>query len=50
MTVPQPRDRDTILQKARANYEALAQKAGDAAAYPGNWLYETWSGMFLVPT
>ena len=42
--VPQPRKRDTLLQKARENYEAVAKKAGEAAAYPGNWLYESWSG------
>jgi hypothetical protein len=41
--VPQPRKRDTLLQNARANYETVAQKAGDMASYPGNWLYETWS-------
>jgi len=41
--VPQPRKRDTLLQKARENYEAVAKKAGEAAAYPGNWLYESWS-------
>ncbi|KAH7039649.1 uncharacterized protein B0I36DRAFT_309028 [Microdochium trichocladiopsis] len=41
--VPQPRNRDTLLQKARSNYEAVAKKAGEAAAYPGNWLYESWS-------
>ncbi|KAK4103801.1 hypothetical protein N658DRAFT_467400 [Parathielavia hyrcaniae] len=41
--VPQPRTRDTLLQKVRENYETVAQKAGGAAAYPGNWLYETWS-------
>lgn len=41
--VPQPRNRDSILQKARANYETIAQKAGETASYPGNWLYETWS-------
>lgn len=42
--VPQPRKRDTLLQKVRENYETVAQKAGEAAAYPGNWLYETWTG------
>ncbi len=44
--VPQPRKRDTILQKARSSYDAVAQKLGDtaAAAYPGDWLYETWTG------
>ncbi|KXH63083.1 hypothetical protein CSAL01_04974 [Colletotrichum salicis] len=41
--VPQPRNRDSVLQKARANYETIAQKAGETASYPGNWLYETWS-------
>lgn len=41
--VPQPRNRDTLLQKARSNYEAVAKKAGEAAAYPGNWLYDSWS-------
>ncbi|KAI1504534.1 hypothetical protein F5X99DRAFT_371329 [Biscogniauxia marginata] len=41
--VPQPRKRDTIIQQARSNYEAVAKKAGDAASYPGNWLYETWT-------
>ncbi|KXX80608.1 Stress response protein ish1 [Madurella mycetomatis] len=41
--VPQPRKRDTLLQKARSNYESIAQKAGETVAYPGNWLYETWS-------
>lgn len=42
-TVPQPRKRDTLLQKARSGYETLAQQVGETAAYPGNWLYETWS-------
>ncbi|KAK1999582.1 hypothetical protein LX36DRAFT_473264 [Colletotrichum falcatum] len=41
--VPQPRNRDSLLQKARASYETIAQKAGETVAYPGNWLYETWS-------
>ncbi len=44
--VPQPRKRDTLLKKARENYEAAAKKAGEAAAYPGNWLYESWSGEY----
>lgn len=43
VTVPQPRQRDTILQKARAGYEAAAKKLGETAQYPGNWLYETWT-------
>lgn len=41
--VPQPRQRDTLLQKARQGYEAAAKKLGETAAYPGNWLYETWT-------
>ena len=41
--VPQPRTRDTLLQKIRSNYETIAKKVGETAAYPGNWLYETWS-------
>ncbi|KAH8674872.1 hypothetical protein BGZ61DRAFT_496891 [Ilyonectria robusta] len=41
--VPQPRHRDTLLQKARSSYETIANKAGQASSYPGNWLYETWS-------
>ncbi|KAI1136830.1 hypothetical protein F5Y05DRAFT_389224 [Hypoxylon sp. FL0543] len=41
--VPQPRTRDTLLQKIRANYETIAKKAGDTASYPGDWLYDTWS-------
>jgi hypothetical protein len=48
--VPQPRARDTLLQKVRSNYESAAKKAGETAAYPGNWLYQTWSesGGFLL--
>lgn len=45
--VPQPRKRDTILQRARENYEKIAQKAGEAYNYPGNWLYATWSNSEL---
>ncbi|KFA63910.1 hypothetical protein S40285_03785 [Stachybotrys chlorohalonatus IBT 40285] len=41
--VPQPRHRDTLLQKARSNYETVAKKVGETTAYPGNWLYESWS-------
>jgi len=41
--VPQPRKRDTLLQKARGGYDSIAEKAGEAYAYPGNWLYETWT-------
>lgn len=41
--VPQPRKRDTLLTKARSSYDTVAQKLGETAAYPGNWLYETWT-------
>ncbi|KAI0548532.1 hypothetical protein F4679DRAFT_596680 [Xylaria curta] len=41
--VPQPRKRDTVLQQIRVNYEKIAKKVGETAAYPGNWLYATWS-------
>ncbi|PHH75698.1 hypothetical protein CDD82_4323 [Ophiocordyceps australis] len=41
--VPQPRQRDTLLQKARSGYESAAKKLGESAAYPGDWLYASWS-------
>ncbi|KAL3427984.1 Meiotic sister chromatid recombination protein 1 [Phlyctema vagabunda] len=41
--VPQPRKRDTLIQKIRSNYESAAKKAGETASYPGDWLYHTWS-------
>lgn len=41
--VPQPRKRDTLLAKVRSSYETVAKKLGETAAYPGNWLYESWS-------
>ncbi|KAI1655215.1 hypothetical protein F4813DRAFT_382170 [Daldinia decipiens] len=41
--VPQPRTRDTLLQKVRSNYETVAKKAGETASYPGDWLYGSWS-------
>jgi len=41
--VPQPRKRDTLIQKLRTNYETISKKAGETASYPGNWLYSTWS-------
>jgi hypothetical protein len=40
---PQPHKRDNLLAAARNNYDSAAKKAGETAAYPGNWLYETWS-------
>lgn len=44
--VPQPRTHDVMLQKVRSNYETVAQKAGETSAYPGDWLYNTWSSRF----
>ncbi|KAF7562064.1 hypothetical protein G7046_g2077 [Stylonectria norvegica] len=41
--VPQPRQRDTLLQKVRSNYQTVANKVGETSAYPGNWLYESWT-------
>jgi len=41
--VPQPRTRDTLLQKARSNYETAAKKLGETTAYPGDWLYQSWT-------
>ncbi|KAJ5439919.1 uncharacterized protein N7458_010917 [Penicillium daleae] len=40
---PQPRKRDVLIKTARENYESIAKKVGETAAYPGNWLYESWS-------
>jgi len=41
--VPQPRTRDTLLKTVRENYQTVSNKLGQTAAYPGNWLYETWT-------
>ena len=41
--VPQPRKRDTLLQKARSSYETTAKKLGETSAYPGDWLWSSWS-------
>lgn len=40
---PSPRTRDSLLHTARSNYQTVANKAGETAAYPGNWLYSQWS-------
>lgn len=40
---PQPRKHDVLVKAARENYELVAKKAGETAAYPGNWLYEHWT-------
>ncbi|KAJ6263312.1 hypothetical protein Dda_1875 [Drechslerella dactyloides] len=40
---PKPRTRDALLSTARSNYATISQKAGETSAYPGDWLFETWS-------
>ncbi|KAI9832905.1 MAG: hypothetical protein M1819_003935 [Sarea resinae] len=40
---PQPRKRDQLLAAVRENYQTIANKLGETASYPGNWLYESWS-------
>jgi len=40
---PTPRTRDSLLQTARSNYQSAANKAGETASYPGDWLYSQWS-------
>ena len=32
-----------MLKTVRENYESVSKKFGQYAAYPGDWLYETWS-------
>jgi len=41
--VPQPRKRDSLLSAVRENYQSAANKLSETAAYPGDWLYESWS-------
>ena len=40
---PNPRSRDKLLTTARQNYDSIAKKAGEYSAYPGDWLYQSWS-------
>jgi len=40
---PAPRTRDSLLTTARSNYQTIANKAGETAAYPGDWLFKQWS-------
>ncbi|CAG8269358.1 unnamed protein product [Penicillium salamii] len=40
---PQPRKRDVLIKTARESYENIATKVGEAASYPGDWVYENWS-------
>lgn len=32
-----------MLKAVRENYESVGKKLGETTAYPGNWLYESWS-------
>jgi len=41
--VPQPRQRDSLLKAVRENYQSAAKKVSETAAYPGDWLYASWS-------
>merc|ERR1711964_866948 len=43
ITPSQPRTRDVYLTSARQNYDSIAKKLGEYSAYPGDWLYSTWS-------
>ena len=40
---PQPKTRDALLVRARETFENIRKTVGDAAAIPGNWLFEVWS-------
>lgn len=46
--VPQPRTRDAYIKSARESYQTVADKAGETANYPGNWLYQTWSNRYAA--
>lgn len=41
--VPATSNRDVLLAKARRGYEVGSKAAGESLAYPGDWLYESWS-------
>ncbi|KAF2115929.1 hypothetical protein BDV96DRAFT_492204 [Lophiotrema nucula] len=41
--VPQPRKRDSLLKAVRENYQSAATKLSETTAYPGDWLYSSWS-------
>lgn len=40
---PHPRTRDSLLAAARENYDSVAKKTSQYSAYPGDWLYSSWS-------
>jgi len=45
--VPQPRNRDSLLKTVRSNYQNAATKLNEYYAYPGDWLYSSWSNSDL---
>lgn len=45
--VPQPRNRDVLLKTVRSNYQAAATKLNEYYAYPGDWIYQSWSNSDL---
>lgn len=32
-----------MIKAARENYETIAQKVGETASYPGDWVYDQWT-------
>lgn len=40
---PSPRNRDSMLSTVRGNYKSIADVVKETAAYPGDWLYQSWS-------
>jgi len=45
--VPQPRTRDQLLKTVRSNYQSAANNLNEYAAYPGDWIYSSWSNSDL---
>jgi len=45
--VPQPRTRDALLKTVRSNYQSAADKLTEYSAYPGEWVYASWSNSDL---
>ncbi|KAI5283836.1 hypothetical protein KEM54_001801 [Ascosphaera aggregata] len=43
ITESSPSDRNSLLQTAKDNYDAVAEKVGETVRYPGDWLYAQWS-------
>jgi len=43
--IPNPKShhRATLVSTAKDNYQNVANKLGESYAYPGNWVYESWS-------